>query len=49
MAGIDIRRRGIPDQLAYLAGKLREGEDPQAVAFTLDTLADQVRTEEGGQ
>ena len=34
-----LNRRSRPDQLRYLAGKLREGESPLAVAFALDMLA----------
>jgi hypothetical protein len=37
LGGLHLRSR--PDQLRYLAAKLREGESPLAVAFALDMLA----------
>jgi hypothetical protein len=43
MPEIGIRRRTIPDRLAYLAGKLREGDrHRESVALALEVLADEI-------
>jgi hypothetical protein len=45
---ISLKRRSVPDRLAYLAAKLRESDDNrEAVAFALDMLADELN--QGGQ
>lgn len=45
MPEIEIKRRTIPDRLAYLAAKLREGDIPaEAVALALEVLADEIGT-----
>jgi hypothetical protein len=45
---VAFQARSHPDSLRYLAGKLREGTDPEAVAFALDVLADQSGPVVGG-
>jgi hypothetical protein len=42
MGIIELRQRSIPDRLAYLAGKIREGADREAVALALDVLAEEM-------
>jgi hypothetical protein len=38
-----IKRRSPPDQLRYLAGKLREGDEQrESVALALDVIADEI-------
>ena len=43
MTTLEIRRRTIPERLAYLAAKLREEEDyRESVALALEVLADEI-------
>jgi hypothetical protein len=43
MPQIEIRHHTIPERLAYLAGKLREGDvSAEAVALALEVLADEI-------
>jgi hypothetical protein len=45
---VPLRPRSLAGTLRYLAGKLREGTDPEAIALTLDVLADQRDVRETG-
>lgn len=36
---VQIHRRPMPELLRYLASLLRQGEDPQSVAFSLELAA----------
>jgi hypothetical protein len=37
-----MTRRPLPDRLRYLAGQLRSGTDPAAVALALDATAEEM-------
>lgn len=49
MAEVNLKQRSIPDRLAYLAGKLRDGTDREAVALALEVLADEMAGPEAVQ
>jgi hypothetical protein len=50
MTAIEIRHRTIPERLAWLAAKLREGDKyRESVAIALDVLAEELTEVQRGQ